>query len=71
MLDIVVHQNISLSDVTVSDTLGSDYLPKIFHILNHVKVRYLSEQIKKLTDWERFQSIASELISVRLESKMG
>jgi endonuclease/exonuclease/phosphatase family metal-dependent hydrolase len=39
MLDIVVHQNIRLSDVTVSDTLDSDHLPIVFHILDHIKTR--------------------------------
>jgi endonuclease/exonuclease/phosphatase (EEP) superfamily protein YafD len=32
VLDIVVHQNIRVSDVIVSDILNSDHLPIIFHI---------------------------------------
>jgi hypothetical protein len=63
MLDIVVPQNIRLSDVTASDILDSDHLPIVFHILDHVKTRYLSEPFEKFTDWERFQSLASDLIS--------
>jgi hypothetical protein len=44
MLDIVVHQNIRVSDVIVSDILDSDHLPIIFHILDHVKIRTLLER---------------------------
>jgi hypothetical protein len=49
VLDIVVHQNIIVSDVTVSDILDSDYLPIVFHILDHVKIRNLSVPIEKGT----------------------
>jgi hypothetical protein len=58
VLDIVVHQNIRLSYVTVSDILDSDHLPIVFHILDHVKTRNPSEPVEKFTDWERFQSLA-------------
>jgi hypothetical protein len=71
ILDIVVHQNIGLSSVTVSNILDSDYLPIIFHILDHVKIRNLSEPIEKFTDWERFRSLASDLMSPRLEISTG
>jgi hypothetical protein len=43
ILDIVVHQNIGLSNVTVSNILDSDHLPIIFHILDHVKIRNISQ----------------------------
>jgi hypothetical protein len=36
ILDIVVHQNVQLSDIIVSDVLDSDHLPIVFHILDHV-----------------------------------
>jgi hypothetical protein len=62
---------ISVSDVIVSDILDSDHLPIVFHILDHVKIRNLSEPIEKFTDWERFQSLASELISRKIESNSG
>jgi hypothetical protein len=52
--DIVVHQNTRMSDVTVSNILDSYHLPIIFHILDHVKIRNLSERIKKFTDWDKF-----------------
>jgi hypothetical protein len=71
VLDIVVHQNIRVSDVVVSDILDSDHLPIVFHILYYVKIRNLSEPVEKFTDWERFQSLASELISPRIEINSG
>jgi hypothetical protein len=70
VLDIVVHQNIRMSDI-VSDILDSDHLPIIFHILDHVKIRNFSNPIEKFTDWDRFQSLASELISPKIEIKSG
>jgi hypothetical protein len=45
--------------------------PIIFHILDHVKIRNLSEPVEKFTDWKRFQSLASELISARIEINSG
>jgi hypothetical protein len=47
--------------------LDSDHLPIIFHILDHVKIRNLPDLIEKFTDWEWFQSLASELISPEIE----
>jgi hypothetical protein len=49
---------ISVSDVIVSDTLDTEHLPIVFHILDHVKIRNLSEPNEKFTDWDRFQSLA-------------
>jgi hypothetical protein len=46
VLDIVVHQNIRVSDVIASDILDSEQLLVIFHILDHVKIRNLSDPIK-------------------------
>jgi hypothetical protein len=63
MLDIVVHKNIRLSHVTVSDDiLDSGHLPIVFHILHHVKTKKLQEQLTKFTDWKWFRSLASNLI---------
>jgi hypothetical protein len=67
VLNIVVHQNIRESDAIISDILDSDHIPIVFHILDHVKIRTLSEHIEKFTDWERFQSITSELISPKIQ----
>jgi hypothetical protein len=44
---------------------------RTFHILDHDKIRNLSEPIEKFIDWERFQSLASELISPRVEINLG
>jgi hypothetical protein len=71
VLDIVLHQNIEVSDVIVADILDSDHLPIIFHILDHVKIRNLSDPIEKLTDWNVFNSLASELISPKIKIKCG
>jgi hypothetical protein len=71
VLDIVAHQNIRVSDVIVSDILGSDHLTIVFHILDHVKIRNLSEPVEKFTDWERFQSLALERVSPRVEINSG
>jgi hypothetical protein len=67
-LGIVVHQNIRVSDVIVSEILDSAHLPKLFHILDHIKIRNLSEptSIKKFTDWDRYQSPSSELLSTKI-----
>jgi hypothetical protein len=54
VLDIMVHKNIRLSNVIVSDILDSDLLPIIFHILDHVRTENVSAPLKKFTDWERF-----------------
>jgi endonuclease/exonuclease/phosphatase family metal-dependent hydrolase len=62
VLDMVVHKNIRLSEVTVSDILDSDHLPIVSQLLDHVKTRDLSGQVDKFTDWERFQSLSFELI---------
>jgi hypothetical protein len=71
VLDIVMHKNIRLSNVTISDILDSDYLPIIFHILDHVRTKNVSAPLEKFTDLERFQSLASNLISSRLEINSG
>jgi hypothetical protein len=67
VLDIVVHQNVQLSEVIVSDVLDSDHLRILFHIMDHVTTRNLSEPIEKFTEWERFQSLASDIVSPRAQ----
>jgi hypothetical protein len=66
VLDIVVHQNIGMSDTIVSNILGSDYLPGLFRLFVHVETRNLSEPVEKFSDYECFQSLASDLISPRI-----
>jgi hypothetical protein len=48
VLDIVVHKNIRLSDVTVSEILDSGHLPIILHILDHVRTKQISNHLKNL-----------------------
>jgi hypothetical protein len=71
VLDIVVYRNIRLSNIIVSDIPDSDHLPVIFHILDHVRTKNVSAPTEKFTDWERFQSLTSNLISPRIEIISG
>jgi hypothetical protein len=71
ILDIVVHKNVRLSDVIVSDNLDSDHWPIIFHILDHVRKKQTSTPLEKFTDWERLQSLASNLVWARVEINPG
>jgi endonuclease/exonuclease/phosphatase family metal-dependent hydrolase len=65
-MDIVVHKNVRLSEVIASDILDSDHLPIVFHLLDHARTMNLSDTVDNFTDWERFQSLAAELISPRM-----
>jgi hypothetical protein len=60
-----------VSDVIDSDILDSDHLRIIFHIQDNAKIRNISETIETFTDLDRFQSLASELISPRIEINTG
>jgi hypothetical protein len=66
LLDIVVHQNVRLSEGIVSEVLNSDHLPIPFHILYHVTTINFSDPIEKFTDRELFQSLDSDLVSPRI-----
>jgi hypothetical protein len=61
-LDTVVHQN-----VIVTDILDSDYLQKMFSFLDTVRTREALDPVEKLTDWELFQNLASELTSPNIQ----
>jgi hypothetical protein len=67
VLDIVLHKNTRLSEVNVLEILDSDYLPMLFYMLDHVSTRDISAPIEIFTDWERFQNVASEIISPRVQ----
>jgi hypothetical protein len=71
VLDTVIHQSVRLSDVIVSDVLDSDNLLIVFHILDHVRTINLSDPIEQFTDWERFQSLASDLVSSKIQINSG
>jgi hypothetical protein len=67
----IVHKNGRQSEVIVSDILDSDHLPVLFHLLDHVRTRNLSDLVDKFRDWERFQSLAYELISPIIQINSG
>jgi hypothetical protein len=67
VLDIVVHKDVQISDVRVLDIMYSDHLPITFCILDHIKAKEILDGVKKFTDWERFQSLPSALVSPRVE----
>jgi hypothetical protein len=67
VLHIVVHENVRLSEVIVTDFLGSDRLPIKFSILDPVRRREALDPVENSTDWEQFQSLTSELISSNIE----
>jgi len=67
VLDIVVHRNIRISDVNLLEILDSDHLPILFRMLDDVSTRDISAPVEIYTDWERFQSLASDLISPKIQ----
>jgi hypothetical protein len=71
VLNVVVHKNIHLSEVVDSDILDSNHLLIVFHLLYHVRTRDISDSVYKFTDLEWFQSLASELISPRIQISLG
>jgi hypothetical protein len=46
---------------------GLDHLPITFSILDPVITRGTLDPVEKLTDWELFQSLTSELVSPNIE----
>jgi hypothetical protein len=67
VLDIVFHKDVRLSEVRAQDITNSDQLPIMFRILDHIKVRDILDPVETFTDLERFQSLASSLVSLRVE----
>jgi hypothetical protein len=67
VLDIVVHKDVRLSEVRVLYIMDLDHLPIMFCILDHIKAREILNPVEKFTDWERFQSLASALVSPSVE----
>jgi hypothetical protein len=50
-LDIVVNQNVWLSEIIVADILDLDNLPIMFSILDPVRKREALDPGEKLSDW--------------------
>jgi hypothetical protein len=67
VLDKMVHRKVHISDINMLGILDSYHLPILFHILNHVSTRGISAPAEIHTDWERFQSLASDFISPRIQ----
>jgi hypothetical protein len=67
VLDIVLHKHVRISEVDILEILDSDHLPILFHVLDHVSSRDTSVSVETHTDWERFQSLVSDLISPRIQ----
>jgi hypothetical protein len=65
LLDIVMQKKVRLSEVIVYDILDSDHLRFVFHFLDHVRSRSLSDPVDEVTGSDQSQSLASELISPR------
>jgi hypothetical protein len=70
VLGIIVHKKVRLSKVIVADFLESGHLPIIFHLLDHIRNSNLSNLVDKFTDWEWFQSLATDLMSPRIEMNL-
>jgi hypothetical protein len=47
--------------------MDSDHLAIMFCILDHIKASEILDPVEKFTDWERFQSLAYDLVSPRVE----
>jgi hypothetical protein len=62
---------VSDCQVIVSDILHSDHLPVVSYLLDHVRTRNISDPVDKFIDWERFHSLAPELISPRIQFGSG
>jgi hypothetical protein len=70
VLDIVLHKHVRISEVDILEILDSDHLPILFHMLDHVSIRDTSVSVETHTDWERFESPVSDLISLRIQINM-
>jgi hypothetical protein len=68
VLDIVVYQSIRVSDVIVSDIMGSDHLTIVFHILVKLKLGISRNLLKNLQYWSGFKALPQN--KFLLESKL-
>jgi hypothetical protein len=63
----VIHQNVRLSDITISDVLDLGQLPVFFHIMDPVSARDISDPVETQKDWQRFKSLATHSILPRIQ----
>jgi hypothetical protein len=66
VLHIFVHKDVSLSELIVSDILDSDHLPIVFTCWIILELGIFRTRLTN-SDWGRFQSLVSELISPRIQ----
>jgi hypothetical protein len=69
MLDIDVHKNVQLSEIIL--ILWTQITYQSFPFAGSYISRKLSDLVDKFTDWKRFQSLTSELISPRIQINSG
>jgi endonuclease/exonuclease/phosphatase (EEP) superfamily protein YafD len=67
VLDLVFRKVVWLSEVRMLIIMDSDHLSIMFCIMDYIKDREMLDPVEKFTDWERFQSLASVLVSPRME----
>jgi hypothetical protein len=51
----------------LSHILETGHLPIVFHLLDYVRTTNLSDPVDKFIDWVRFQNLAFQLISPRIQ----
>jgi hypothetical protein len=68
ILQTLVHRNVCLSDVTVSDVLESNHLPVFLHILDNFITTDSSASVETRTDTKRFRFLASALNPVLIKT---
>jgi hypothetical protein len=54
--------------VQLKKALESDNLPSFFHMMDYFSTRDISAPVETHTDWERFRSLAADLISPRIQT---
>jgi hypothetical protein len=67
VLNRVIHQNVRPPQVIVPDFLDSGLQPVLFSKMDYVESRETFDLVEKFTDWERFHSLTSKLVSLRLQ----
>jgi hypothetical protein len=71
VMDTVVHKNIRFSNVIVSDIPDSDHLPKYSTSWIILELQNSWKDSKIVIDWGWLQSIATDIVSPRIEINLG
>jgi hypothetical protein len=67
----VMHENVLLWDIIVSDILDSDHQPIIYHKRDYVTIRNFLDPVENIIEWKWFECLACELISPRIKINSG